>query len=56
MKQYFQDTFIIRYLDGSVKVVSEQEAYDEWDTRPWEQYWLSIASVSLIPGSKIGMG
>lgn len=37
-------------------MASEQEAYEEWDLRQNDHYWLSIASVQLIPGTKVGIG
>jgi hypothetical protein len=56
MKKYFQDVFILRYADGSQKVLSEQQAYKEWEVNNSNPYWPSLHMVQLTPGSQIGLG
>jgi hypothetical protein len=56
MKQNFTDTFLIRYNSGECRVVSEHEAFAEWDLRVGDTYWQTVHSVSLMPGNKFGMG
>ena len=56
MKSYHADTFLIRYNDGTTKLLSEQEAHDEWDVRANDAYWLTLQTVSLMPGNQFGIG
>lgn len=56
LKTAFQDNFIIRYVDGSVKIMSESEAVDEWNVRQNDNYWLTVSTVQLTPGNKFSIG
>lgn len=44
-KVHFQDNYIVRYVDGSDKIMSEQEAFAEWEVRLNEIYWQTVKLV-----------
>ena len=42
---FYQDSFLIRYVDGSVRILSEIEALEEWEARQNDNYWQTVSLV-----------
>jgi len=47
---------VIRFLDGSVKVLSETEFLNEFKKRASEPFWWSIGIIQTAVKSKLGLG
>lgn len=57
LKSHYLDAFLIRYTDGSQKVVTSAEYEKETKARREnDAYWLTLSTIQLVPSSKIGIG
>lgn len=57
LKSHYLDAFLIRYTDGTQKVLTSAEFDKETKgKRENDTYWLTLSTIQLVPASKIGIG